>query len=191
MKKVAIVTPEALAPRSFLWDELSERFKVKINNLGDNPITQQEDGLCILGDVDNITVSPTNELGRYIFTNGVVELPHLRLEIRADSAPPLVFIPKVGIEEADFQRLNNGEIYSTSIYRMEPGRIISLEIGTSCRIAYVYGEFVVVMDVFLARIEGETQFGFVDVLINARKADFPSTQDGIFHPEPPPPVILT
>ena len=185
MKKVAIVTPEALAPSSFLWDEVAKGFKVKLNNLGDNPITQQEDGLCILGDVDNITVGPANELGRYIFTNGVVELPHFRLEIRADSVAPLVFIPKVGIEEADFQRLNNGEIYSTSIYQMEPGRIISLEIGTSCRIAYVYGEFVVVMDVFLARIEGETQFGFVDVLINARKADFPSTQDGSLHLESP------
>lgn len=188
MKKVAIVTPEALSPNSFLWGE-DDRFKVKINNLGENPITQQEDGLCILGDVDSVTVSPTNELGRYIFTNGVVELPHLRLEIQTDSAVPLVFIPKVGIAEANFQRLNNGEIYETSIYRMEPGRIISLEIGTSCRIAYVYDELVVVMDVFLARIEGDTQFGFVDVLINARTADFPSTQDGIFHPEPP--VIAT
>ncbi len=189
MKKVAIVTPEALSPRSFLWDELSERFKVKINNLGDNPVTQQEDGLCILGDVNNLTVGPANELGRYIFTNGVVELPHLRLEIRADSVAPLVFIPKVGITEANFQCLNDGGIYSTTVYQMEPGQITSLKLGTSCRIAYVYGEFVVVMDVFLARIKGETQFGFVDVLINARKADFPSTQDDNFNPEPP--LILT
>ena len=185
MKKVAIVTPEALAPRSFLWDELSERFKVKINNLGDNPITQQEDGLCILGDVDNITVGPANELGRYIFTNGVVELPHFRLEIPTESEVPLVFIPKVGIAEANFQCQSDGEIYSTTVYQMVPGQRTSLELGTSCRIAYVYDEFVVVMDVFLARIEGATQFGFVDVLINAKTADFPSTQDGGSHLEPP------
>lgn len=189
MKKVAIVTPEALAPRSFLWDEAAERFKVKINNLGDNPVTQQEDGLCILGDVNNLTVGPANELGRYIFTNGVVELPHFRLEIPTESVVPLVFIPKVGITEANFQCLNDGGIYSTTVYQMEPGQITSLELGTSCRIAYVYDEFVVVMDVFLARIEGDTQFGFVDVLINARTVDFPSTQDDNFHPEPP--LILT
>ena len=175
MKKVAIVTPEALAPRSFIWDGTAERFKVIINNLGDNPVTQQEDGLCILGNVDNITVGPTNEIGRYIFTNGVVELPHFRLEIPTESVVPLVFIPKVGITEANFQCLNDGGIYSTIVYQMEPGQRISLELWTSCRIAYVYDGFVVVMDVFLARIEGDTQFGFVDVLINARTADFPST----------------
>ena len=185
MKRVAILTPEALNPRSFIWDDVSERFKVKINNLGDSPITQQEDGLCILGDVDNITVGPANELGRYIFTNGVVELPHFRLEIPTEGVVPLVFIPKVDITEANFQCLNDGGMYSTTVYQMEPGQITSLELGTSCRIAYVYDEFVVVMDVFSAHIEGGTQFGFVDVLINARTADFPSTQDDIFHPEPP------
>lgn len=181
MKKVAIVTPEALAPSSFLWDEVAKRFKVKINNLGNTPVTQQEDGLCILGDVNNITVGPANELGRYIFTDGVVELPHFRLEIPTEGDPPLVFIPKVAITEANFQCLNDGVFSSAIVYQMEPGQITPLELGTSCRIAYVYDEFVVVMDVFLARIEGVTQFGFVDVLINARTADFPSTQDDISH----------
>lgn len=188
MKKVAIVTPEALSPNSFLWGD-DNRFKVKINNLVENPITQEEDGLYILGDGEEVVVEAANELGRYIFTDGAVELSHLSLEITPDNIEPLVLIPKVGIPEATFQRLNNGEIYTTHRYRMEPGQRISLEIGTSCRIAYLYAEFVVVMDVFLARVEGPTQFGFVDVLIHARTADFPTTQDGMFHPEPPPIAI--
>lgn len=184
MKKVAIVTPEALSPNSFLWGE-DERFKVKINDLVENPISQEEDGLYIFGDGNEVVVESTNELGRYIFTDGVVELPHLSLEITSSNISPLLVIPKVNIPEAVFHRLNDGEISTTYMYRMESGQRIPLEMETSCRIAYRYSEYIVVMDVFLARVEGPIQFGFVDVLIQAKTADFPSTRDDIFHPEPP------
>ena len=178
MKKVAIVTPEALAPRSFLWDELSERFKVKINNLGDNPITQQEDGLCILGDGSEV-VETVNVLGRRAFVSGVVDLPHLRLEITPDNQYPLVLIPKVNIPNLTLQILNDGSIRTSYHQNMQSGQRNPLEVGTSCRIAYEYAGSVVVMDVFLARVEGPTKYGFVDILINAKVEDFPPVNEGV------------
>ena len=174
MKKVAIVTPEALAHRSFLWDELSERFKVKINNLGDNPITQQEDGLCILGDGSEV-VETVNELGRYVLTNGVVELPHLRLEIVNNE---LVLTPKVNIPILTLQLLENGVLSTSYRYNVSAGQPSELGYVTSCRIAYEYAGSVAVMDVFLVRIEGPTEYGFVDILINAKVEDFPPVNEG-------------
>lgn len=181
MKKVAIVTPEALAPRSFLWDEVNERFKVRIDNLVENPITQEEDGLCVLGDGSEV-VEPTNELGRYVFTNGVVELPHLRLEIVNNE---LVLTPKVNIPILTLQLLENGVLSTSHRYNVSAGQPSELGYITSCRIAYEYAGSVAVMDVFLVRIEGPTEYGFVDILINAKVEDFPPVEQGLISPPPP------
>ena len=175
MKKVAIVTPEALSPNSFLWDEEAKRFKVRTNNLGENPITQQEDGLCVLGDGSEV-VEPTNELGRYVFTNGVVELPHFRLEIVNNA---LVLTPKTNIPILTLQLLENGVLSTSHRYNVSAGQPSELGYITSCRIAYEYAGSVAVMDVFLVRIEGPTEYGFVDILINAKVEDFPPVNEGV------------
>ena len=182
MKKVAIVTPEALAPRSFIWDDVSERFKAKINNLIDNSILQEEDGLCILGDGSE-AVETVNQLGRYVFTNDVVELPHLTLEITNNYPEPLRLTSKVNIPTLTLQALTGGEIRTTNHYTWGAGQPILIDVGTSCRIAYEYGGSVVVMDVFLALVEGPIH-GFVDVLINAKAIDFPPTKMGVVVPPP-------
>ena len=183
MKKVAIVTPEALAPRSFLWDEVAERFKVKINNVVENSLVQEGDGLCVLGDGSEV-VETVNLLERYVFTNDVVELPHLTLEITNNYLEPLRLTSKVNIPTLTLQALINGEIWTTYRYTWGAGQPILIDVGTSCRIAYEYGGSVVVMDVFLALVEGPTH-GFVDILINARVEDFPPVEQGLIAPPPP------
>ena len=183
MKKVAIVTPEALAPRSFIWDDVGERFKAKINNLIDNSLTQEEDGLCVLGDGGEV-VETVNVLGRRAFVNGVVDLPHLGLEITPDNQYPLVLIPKVNIPNLTLQILNDGSILTSYRSNMQSGQRNPLEVGTSCRITYKYAGSIVVVDVFLARVEGPTKYGFVDVLINAKAIDFPPTEMGVVVPPP-------
>ena len=176
MKKVAIVTPEALAPRSFIWDDVSERFKAKINNLIDNSILQEEDGLCILGDGSE-AVETVNQLGRYVFTNDVVELPHLTLEITNNyPEPQWSLTSKVNIPTLTLQALTDGEIRTTNHYTWGAGQPILIDVGTSCRIAYEYAGSIVVVDVFLARVGG---YGFVDILINAKVEDFPPVNEGV------------
>lgn len=178
MKKVAIVTPEALAPRSFFWDAVNERFKAKINNSIDNSLTQEEDGLCVLGGGSEV-VETVNVLGRRAFVNGVVNLPHLRLEITPDNQYPLVLIPKVNIPNLTLQILNNGSIWTSYRPNMQSGQRNPLEVGKSCRITYEYAGSIVVVDVFLARVEGPPKYGFVDILINAKVGDFPPVNEGV------------
>lgn len=196
MKKVAIVTPEALAPRSFLWDEEAKRFKVRTNNLEDNSITQHEDGLHILGEEGVVISGVDNDLGRYFFTKSGLELPHMSMAVTDSTSRPLFITPKVSMSEMVFQ-LSRGEegVVRSAVYNAEPGRGISMEFYSSCRVSYIHSGTIVVMDIFVPLVEGNFQFGFVDVLINAKTADFPTNGGGVgvipTDEVPREPIILT
>ena len=172
MKKVAIVTPEALAPRSFLWDDVTERLKVKLNNLTANTISREEDGLHILG-IESPVTEKVNELGRVLFTNNVVNLPHLRLELSMDDLEPLKIVPKAPIDEMHVAYLNDG-ISTQSWWSVNLGQVYPISVINSCRISYIYNETIMVADVFLARNGSFSEDAFVDVVLNAKKVDFPN-----------------
>ena len=172
MKKVAIVTPEALAPRSFLWDDVAERLKVKLNNLMANTISREEDGLYILGTEGPVT-EKVNELGRVLFSDNAVNLPHLKLELSTDDLEPLKIVPKAPIDEMHVAYFNDG-ISTQSRWDVGPGQVFPINVINSCRISYVYNETIMVADVFLARNGSFSEDAFVDVVLNVKKADFPT-----------------
>lgn len=171
MKKVAIVTPEALAPRSFLWDELNERFKVKINNVVENSLVQEEDGLYVFGDG---SVQPSaNNVGRVRLSNGKFDLPHFTIIlIDGDETANILIKPKVDIDELSLHKVMYPEVLRGRDWELGQGRYYDFWVDTTFRIAYSYQDNIVAMDVFL--IWGDPHDGFVDIVINAKTADFPS-----------------
>lgn len=175
MKKVAIVTPEALKPRSFIWDEVAERFKVKINNLMSSAISREEDGLCILGKENEVS-EKVNKLGRILFSNNVAELPHLKLELSRDEQQPLKIVPKAPIDEIHVAYLNDG-ISTRSWWEVYPGQVLQISVINSCRISYIYSETIMVADVFLAQNGSFSEDAFVDVVLNVKKVDFPLVEE--------------
>lgn len=181
MKKVAIVTPEALAPHSFLWDEVAERFKVKLNNLMSSAISREEDGLYILGEENEVS-ERVNKLGRVLFSDNVVNLPHLKLELSTDDLEPLKIVSEDLIDEMHVAYLNDG-ISTQSWWGVGPGQVFQISVINSCRISYVYNETIMVADVFLARNGSFSEDAFVDVVLNVKKVDFPTVLVNNFETE--------
>lgn len=175
MKKVAIVTPEALAPRSFLWDEVVERFKVKINNVVENSLVQEEDGLYVFGDG---SVQPsTNNVRRVRLSNGKFDLPHFTISlIDGDETANILIKPKVDIDELSFQKVMYPETQTRVRWELGQGNYYDFWVDTTFRIAYGYQDNIVVMDVFL--IWDAPRDGFVDIIINAKTTDFPTPEGG-------------
>ena len=175
MKKVAIVTPEALAPRSFLWDEVAERFKVRVNNVVENSLVQEEDGLYVFGDG---SVQPSaNNVGRVRLSNGKFDLPHFTISlISGDETANIEIRPKVSINRLSIQKVMYPEVLIDEYYQLGQGNTYRFLVDTTFRISHGYQDNIVVMDVFL--IWGDPHDGFVDIIINAKTTDFPATGDG-------------
>lgn len=180
MKKVAIVTPEALATRSFIWDEMFERFKVRVSESSSNTLTKEEDGLYVFG--ETTAVPSPNTVSRHLFSHLSVNLPHFDLILTNDlsSNGPLRLVVKKGIDELSTQAIDNNKTSDSKYYRLVAGDELLLKTRNSIRIAYLHNGKVVVMDVFMPPIPGSESSpdeGFVDVLINAKVSDFPKFPD--------------
>ena len=188
MKKVAIVTPEALSPRSFLWDELSERFKVKINNVVGNSLVQEEDGLYVFGD-GNIQPS-TNNVGRVRLKNNGFNLPHFNINILdGDETANIEIIPKVNIDVLLVENVIYPETSLSQRSQLNQNTTYRYWLDATFRIAYICQDNIVVMDVFL--VWDDPRDGFVDIVINAKTTDFPLIDNGGTTVIIPEPVILT
>ena len=170
MKKVAIVTPEALSPNSFHWGE-DDKFKVKINNAVENSLVQEGDGLYVFGDG---SVQPsTNNVGRVRLSNGKFDLPHFTISLIDDDETANILIkPKVDIDELSLQKVMYPETQTEERWELGQDRYYNFWVDTTFRIAYSYQDNVVVMDVFL--IWSDPHDGFADIIINAKTTDFPT-----------------
>ena len=179
MKKVAIVTPEALAPRSFLWDEVVERFKVRVNNVVENSLVQEEDGLYVFGDG---SVQPsTNNVGRVRLKNGEFDLPHFIIRLTdGDETTNLTIVGKDNIDFLTIQKVMYPDVVMDSVGTLQTGNTYGLWVDTTLRISYICKDNLMVMDVFL--VWDAPRDGFVDIVINAKTTDFPSIGGVIIEP---------
>ena len=181
MKKVAIVTPEALAPRSFIWDDVPEVFKVRVSESPSNTLTKETDGLYVFGD-GTVPVSP-NVMSRHVFTDMVVNLPHFDLFLTNNSSgsAPLRLVTSTSIAELSIQGIVNNGTTGSRFYELSSGSMRLLDTENSIRIAYLSNDRIVVMDVFMfPNLDSEStpSEGFVDILINTKVSDFPQFMSG-------------
>lgn len=172
MKRVAIVTPELLEPRSFFWDEFANSFKVRINNLIGEAVTQEEDGICVVSE-GAVGEKPLNNASRILFVDYTAELPHLVLGVsQTETGLMLNIFFKEDIPELTLND-NLSEI-SQQWRENGAGTSRSIEIGNGSRLAYHYQDRIYVMDIYFTRSAGDPADAFVDVLINAKATDFPA-----------------
>ena len=180
MKKVAIVTADSLDSRSFIWDEVTNHFKAKINSLSINKVTQETDGLCVIGEGDTVVESFNNPFRRR-FIDNVVDLPHFKMYLGSgeDSKLRIDFKNFVGVIDYFQVAANNSDGFRSYMYNVEANSSRIVDLGMNVRISYVYDSRIVVMEVLKAYDYGrdsegfdQDSEGFVDVLINANVNDF-------------------
>ena len=173
MKKVAIVTADSLDSRSFIWDEVTNHFKAKINSLSINKVTQETDGLCVIGEGDTV-VESLNSPFRRRFIDNVVDLPHFKMYLGSgeDSNLRIVFKNFVGVIDYFQVAANNSDGFISYMPNVEANSSHTVDLGTNVRISYAYNSRIMVMEVFKAYDSEQGNEGFVDVLINANVNDF-------------------
>lgn len=177
MKKVAIVTPEALKPRSFVWDTVAEAFKVKISNVLENTVEEREDGLYIPKDESDVSES-SNVMARRVAVDGVINLLHF--DLRLDSVDRKLRVDLKNID-GDIQFVTIINMANELSARWSTGSnnhtlAIYPEEANSFRCAYEYNGRIYVIDIFVMTDDGSFDnltYAFADVIINAKKSDFP------------------
>lgn len=177
MKKVAIVTPEALKPRSFIWDQVAEAFRVKISNVLGNTVEEREDGLYIPKD-EGATVESSNVMARRVAVDGVINLLHF--DLRLDSVDRKLRVDLKNID-GDIQFVTIINMANELSARWSTGSnnhtlAIYPEEANSFRCAYEYNGRIYVIDIFVMTNDGSFDnltYAFADVVINAKKSDFP------------------
>lgn len=191
MKKVAIVTADSLDSRSFIWDEVTNHFKAKISSLSIDKVTQETDGLCVIGGGDTVVESINNPFRRR-FINSAVDLPHFTMYLGGGEDPNLYidFKDFVGVIDYFQVAANNSDGFRSYMQNVEANSNHTVDLGMNVRISYVYDSRIMVMEVFKAYDYGQDSEGFVDVLINANVNDFNNLPliDGIVPNKPP--IIL-
>lgn len=179
MKKVPILTTDAVESRSITWDEAQEQFVIKISEEPGNSVTQKINGLCVLGDPDGST--PANSPMRVRVKNNKIELPHFRLDLEDNDGIAVSLFTNEDINNFRNMVITKG-VVPTYIPSLESNPFY-IGRGDAFRIAYEYYTSsdertrVMVMDVFLSNSDrlpssGDSIDGFVDVLINADSFDF-------------------
>lgn len=173
MKRVAIVTADSLDSRSFIWDEVTNYFKAKINSLSDNKVTQEADGLCVIGEGDAVVESFNNPFRRR-FIDNAVDLPHFKMYLGGGEDLNLYIDFKDFTGVIDYFQIvaNNSDGLNNYMQNVEANSSYTVELGMNVRISYVYGDHIMVMEVFKAHDYGQDTEGFVDVLIDANVNDF-------------------
>ncbi len=177
MKKVAIVTPEAMKPRSFVWDTVAEAFKVKISNVLGNTIEEREDGLYIPKD-ENAVVESGNVMARRVAVDGVIKLLHFDLRLDSVDGKLRVDLKNIDnyIQFVTIINMNNEVSARWSSGSNNNTLAIYPEDANSFRCAYEYNNRIYVIDIFVMTNDGSfdnLKYAFADVVINAKKSDFP------------------
>ena len=179
MKKVPILTTDAVESRSITWNEAQEQFVIKISEEPGNSVTQKIDGLCVLGDPNGST--PANSPMRIRVKNNKIELPHFRLDLEDNAGLTASLFTNEDINNF-WNMVITKEAVPTYVSKLESNPFY-IGYGKAFRIAYEYYTIsdertrVMVMDVFLIPTDrppssGDHIDGFVDVLINANSFDF-------------------
>lgn len=175
MKRVAIVTANSLDSRSFIWDEVTKHFRAKISSFSGNKVTQEEDGLCVIGSGEDAVESYNNPFRRR-FVDNTVDLPLFKMFLGGgeDSNLYIDFKNFTGVIDYFQINANNSDGLGNDMQDVEANSSYTVDLGMNVRISYVYGDRIMVMEVFKAHDYGQSQDteGFVDVLIDANVNDF-------------------
>lgn len=178
MKRVAIVTANSLDSRSFIWDEVTKHFRAKISSFSGNKVTQEEDGLCVIGSGEDAVESYNNPFRRR-FVDNTVDLPLFKMFLGGgdDLNLRIAFKDFDGTIEQFNVAANASDGQRTFLMNVEANSSRTIGIGMNVRISYIYANRIMVMEVFKAHDYGQDTEGFVDVLIDADINDFNNLPD--------------